>query len=146
MEEKTILLEVYKQECENVRFFEDLKTKMHYFAFSGLFIILGFYWKNISGSNEGKYLLFFGSLMFIITLVIILTFKAIQRSHNKRMIRLSKVVDKLNLCESGSNIYKAKYTTKRASIESIIYIPYVLFLIFWFLIVANIILLCMRIF
>ncbi len=98
-EHKNILLEVYKQESENLRFFEDLLLKIHFFVFTGMVFIFSYIYK-----NNNEYLsIFKTSKFFLLICLVVVIFLIIDLEYKrkKRMYRLSKIVGKLGLIRCG---------------------------------------------
>jgi hypothetical protein len=135
---KQILLEVYKQECENVRFFEDLKFKLHFFVCSGVFIVLGHYWNNRNNFEQhSRFLL--GLLMSLLIVTVIYIVKDSQKKHLKRIKRLSKIGVVLFQDGNGIEIYNSYKLSKEYNKYVFVYMLYGVIASPWlYLIVKNI--------
>jgi len=103
--DKTTILEVYKQETESLRFFDDMLFKTNFFVIAGILAIDSFAISKspLVGSNLR---LFCAVLVLVAILAGVLITLHVKSKHVSRMRRLSIVVSKLSLVEMG--IYKAK--------------------------------------
>ncbi|MFM2383522.1 MAG: hypothetical protein RIQ72_94 [Candidatus Parcubacteria bacterium] len=102
----SVFLEAYKQEMENVRFFEDIFFKLHFFVLSGFVVIGGYLLEKKMMSN--LIVLFFINL--IIMCILMLVFET-DKKHTARMRRLVKIQGYIGLNSVYGN-YVKRFTSR----------------------------------